>query len=166
MKHPEVGNIYCKKSSTQVKSKAGSTTYVYVDEDGLVIPIDKKLVESTSAEENKPMTKLQAPQMVRVHRWVSPVVGDFVTVPEDHGTDAQLRSWGYKDKIFQYEAYLTRPEGGNVTTVNCWEMPNCKEFIIILVCLANPGKSRRVATFDRRADSKTDQKRSRTKNRI
>jgi hypothetical protein len=72
-----------------------------------------------------------AQQMVNVDRWVSPVVKDFISIPANKGTDEQIISWGYKDKRFQYRAYLTRPAGDNVAVVNRWEMPNCKEFILI-----------------------------------
>jgi hypothetical protein len=70
-------------------------------------------------------------QMVNVNRWVSPVTGDFTTIPENKSTDAALISWGYKGKIYQYQGYLTRPAGDNTTTVNRWEMGNCKEFIML-----------------------------------
>ena len=69
-------------------------------------------------------------QMVNVNRWVSPIVGDFTSIPENKGTDAQISSWGYKDKIYQYRAYLSKPIG-DATVVNRWEMPYCKEFILI-----------------------------------
>ncbi len=72
-----------------------------------------------------------AQKMVTVNRWVSPVVGDFVSVPENKGTDDQMISWGYKNKTFQYEAFPTKPAGNNVAVVNRWEMPGCKDFILM-----------------------------------
>ena len=70
-------------------------------------------------------------EMVDVNKWVSPVTKDFTTIPASKGTDAQLTSFGYTSKIFQFKAYLTRPSGTNVAVVNRWEMPNCREFILI-----------------------------------
>lgn len=72
-----------------------------------------------------------AQQRVKVNRWVSPVFKDFISIPENKSTDAQLISFGYKDKIFQYEAFLTIPAGNNVAVVNRWSHPNCGDFIII-----------------------------------
>lgn len=71
------------------------------------------------------------PRKVKVNRWVSPVVGDFVSIPENHATDEQLRSWGYKDKIFQYETMLDNPEDESSVAVYRWTMPNCREFILL-----------------------------------
>lgn len=68
---------------------------------------------------------------VKVNRWVSPVVGDFVTIPESHATDAQMASWGYKSKIFQYEAWLDNPGDEGTVAVYRWTMPNCNDFIIL-----------------------------------
>lgn len=76
-------------------------------------------------------SNLFAQQRVKVNRWVSPVFKDFISIPENKSTDAQLISFGYKDKIFQYEAFLTRPAGNNVAVVNRWSHPNCGDFIII-----------------------------------
>ena len=70
-------------------------------------------------------------QMVNVNRWISPVVGDFTSIPENKGTDAQITSWGYTGKIFQYQAYTSRPAGSSSTAVYRWEMGSCKEFILI-----------------------------------
>ncbi|MBK8878560.1 MAG: hypothetical protein IPN74_08440, partial [Haliscomenobacter sp.] len=77
------------------------------------------------------LSLINAQQMVDVNRWVSPVVGDFTTIPANKGTDAQITGWGYTNKIFQYKAYLTKPAGNNVAVVNRWEMPFCKDFILI-----------------------------------
>lgn len=72
-----------------------------------------------------------AQQRVRVNRWVSPVFNDFTSIPENKSTDAQLMAAGYKSKIFQYEAFTSRPLGDNVAVVNRWVMPSCKDFILI-----------------------------------
>ncbi len=131
MTHPDYGKVYCDEAQAKLK-KGRKTQYFYIDEDGIAVPLDQKLVETVPEGGKVPDSKVPAtPQMVRVNRWVSPVVGDFVTIPEDKSTDAALLSWGYKDKIFQYQAFLSRPAGDNVATVNRWEMPNCKDFILI-----------------------------------
>jgi len=70
-------------------------------------------------------------QMVNINRWVSPIFKDYTSIPENKGIDAQIASWGYTGKIFQYRGFLTPPDEYNSTGVNRWEMPNCKEFIII-----------------------------------
>lgn len=74
---------------------------------------------------------VQAQQMTNVNRWISPVFGDFTSIPESKSTDAQLMAAGYKSKIFQYRAFLTRPSGNNIAIVNRWIMPKCRDFIII-----------------------------------
>lgn len=74
---------------------------------------------------------ITAQQRVKVNRWASPVFGDFTSIPESKSTDDQLIAAGYTSKIFQYEAFLTRPAGNNVAIVNRWEMPYCKDFILI-----------------------------------
>ncbi len=68
---------------------------------------------------------------VKVNRWVSPVVGDFVSIPESHATDAQMKAWGYGDKIFQYAAPVNNPRAEQAVAVYRWTMPNCKEFILL-----------------------------------
>lgn len=73
----------------------------------------------------------EAQQMVQVSRWVSPVIGDFVSIPSNKGTDAQISNWGYTNKIYQYDAYLSKPPGENIAIVNRWVIPNCKEFVTI-----------------------------------
>lgn len=83
------------------------------------------------AKATKLATTTVAPRMVRVNRWVSPLFDGFTSIPESQSTDSQLTGSGYKDKTFQYEAFLTRPEGDNVAVVNRWGMPNCKDFILI-----------------------------------
>ena len=131
MTHPDYGKVYCNEAQTKGQ-KGSRTTYFYIDEDGIAVPIDKSaVVQAPEGEKQSASKAAQPPQVVRINRWVSPVVGDFVTIPEDKSTDAALLSWGYKDKIFQYQAFLTRPEGENVAVVNRWEMPNCKDFILI-----------------------------------
>ncbi len=150
MTHPDYGKVYCKDAadtgSKPTKSQRGSAstkTYYYIDEDGIATPLDRKLVEPAPEKEKEKLPEpkaVPAPQMVRVNRWVSPVFGDFVTIPEDKSTDAALRSWGYKDKIFQYEAFLTRPEGDNVAIVNRWEMPNCKDFVLMTEHMTSDAK--------------------------
>jgi len=77
------------------------------------------------------MSLINAQQRVKVNRWASPVFGDFTSIPESKSTDDQLIAAGYTSKIFQYEAFLTRPAGNNVAVVNRWEMPYCKDFILI-----------------------------------
>ncbi|TAF29720.1 MAG: hypothetical protein EAZ70_01130 [Runella slithyformis] len=72
-----------------------------------------------------------AQQTTVVNRWVSPVTKDFMSYPESAYTDQQLISWGYTQKTFQFEAYSERPDADNVTVVNRWTMPNCKESILI-----------------------------------
>jgi hypothetical protein len=67
----------------------------------------------------------------RIVRWVSPITGDFETLREDFNPDAQLQGWGYKDKLYQFSAYKTRPNGPNATVVNRWVMPNCAASIVI-----------------------------------
>jgi len=69
-------------------------------------------------------------QYVTVNRWVSPVFGDFVTVIQDHATDAQMKNWGYTKKIYQYSGWLNKP-APNAVAVYRWTMPNCKEFIVL-----------------------------------
>ncbi len=71
-----------------------------------------------------------APRTVSVSRWVSPVVGDFVSIPDNHATEAQMKSWGYTGKIYQYDAWLTSPGAGAVAVYR-WTMPNGKEFILL-----------------------------------
>ena len=73
----------------------------------------------------------QAQEMARIVRWKSPVTGDFETLREDFNTDAQLQSWGYQNKIYQFSAYKTRPNAPNATAVNRWVMPNCAASIVI-----------------------------------
>lgn len=65
---------------------------------------------------------------VRVVRWISPVIGDFESMREGRNSDAQLQSWGYKSKMYQYSAYGTR--GSGMIAVNRWTMPNCKVSIL------------------------------------
>ncbi len=72
-----------------------------------------------------------AQEMARIVRWKSPVTGDFETLREDFNTDAQLQSWGYQNKIYQFSAYKTRPNDPNATAVNRWVMPNCAASIVI-----------------------------------
>ncbi len=133
MTHPDYGKVYCNEA--QAKGKKGhKTSYFYIDEDGIAVPIDRGAVVKAPEEEKRPLSKGKAApalQMVRVNRWSSPVIQDFVTIPENQGTEAQLVAAGYITRIFQYEAFLTRPEGDNVAVVNRWEMGTCKEFILI-----------------------------------
>ena len=72
-----------------------------------------------------------AQKMVAINRWVSPITSDFTSIPSDKGTDEQITSWGYKTKIYQYDAYRIIVSKSNTAIVNRWEMPNCKEFILI-----------------------------------
>lgn len=73
----------------------------------------------------------QAQEMARIVRWKSPITGDFETLREDFNTDAQLQSWGYQNKTYQFSAYKTRPNDPNATAVNRWVMPNCAASIVI-----------------------------------
>ncbi|RCR66306.1 hypothetical protein [Larkinella punicea] len=73
---------------------------------------------------------VQAQDMVRIVRWISPVTGDFESMPEGRHTDAQLQSWGYKTKTYQYSAYKTRPSDPNAIAVYRWTMPNCAASIM------------------------------------
>ena len=72
-----------------------------------------------------------AQKLTTINRWISPVTKDFMSYPERIYTDQQLISWGYTQKTFQFEAYSERPDGDNVTVVNRWTMPNCKESILM-----------------------------------
>ncbi|WP_133299963.1 membrane dipeptidase [Larkinella punicea] len=74
--------------------------------------------------------RIQAQDMVRIVRWISPVTGDFESMPEGRHTDAQLQSWGYKTKTYQYSAYKTRPSDPNAIAVYRWTMPNCAASIM------------------------------------
>jgi hypothetical protein len=40
-------------------------------------------------------------------------------------TDAQLQSWGFASKLYQYSAWRTRPNDPNAIAVYRWTMPNC-----------------------------------------
>jgi hypothetical protein len=138
--HPDFGKIYCKK--TRLNKITETTTYFYIDEDGIAMPIDGKMLfpesEDYKAKGKKFIeSKIKSPKndftYVLVNRWVSPVVGDFVTLPASKATDEQLIAWGYNSKIFQYYGlnFTDKPTDLNIIAVNRWEMPNCKEFIII-----------------------------------
>ena len=72
-----------------------------------------------------------AQEMARIVRWKSPVTGDFETLREDFNADAQLQSWGYQNKTYQFSAYKSRPNDPNATAVNRWVMPNCAASIVI-----------------------------------
>lgn len=134
MTHPEYGKVYCNKSETSGQKTKEATKYFYIDEDGIAVPLDKSAVVKASEGDKKPESKgkpTSSVQKVTVNRWLSPVFNDFTTIPESQSTVEQLVAAGYKTRVFQYQAFLTRPGGDNVAVVNRWEMPNCKEFILI-----------------------------------
>lgn len=72
-----------------------------------------------------------AQKLTTVNRWVSPVIKDFVSLPESIYTDQQLISWGYTQKTYQFKAYQDNLEAENLTAVYRWTMPNCKESILM-----------------------------------
>lgn len=47
-----------------------------------------------------------------VYRWTMPHCKESILIAEHEHTDAQMESWGYKDKLFQFYAYKTRPNDG------------------------------------------------------
>jgi hypothetical protein len=47
-----------------------------------------------------------------VYRWIMPNCKESILIAEHEHTDAQMQSWGYKDKLFQFYAYKTRPNDG------------------------------------------------------
>lgn len=47
-----------------------------------------------------------------VYRWIMPHCKESILIAEHEHTDAQMRSWGYHDKLFQFYAYKTRPNDG------------------------------------------------------
>jgi len=62
MTHPDYGKVYCKDAAdTGAKAKRGSekTTYFYIDEDGIAMPLDRKLV--VDEPEGKVKTNNQKP---------------------------------------------------------------------------------------------------------
>jgi len=62
MTHPDYGKVYCKDAAdTGAKTKRGSekTTYFYIDEDGIAMPLDRKLV--VDEPEGKVKTNNQKP---------------------------------------------------------------------------------------------------------
>jgi hypothetical protein len=69
--------------------------------------------------------------MVAINRWVSPIYGDWESIPESHVQDAILVNSGFKNKTFQYNAYLTRPSGADVTAVYRWTNPTCNMSILL-----------------------------------
>lgn len=87
---------------------------------------------STGIEESNRYKEMVAlTPKVQISRWVSPVTGDFTSIPNNKSTDAQLPNFGYKNKMFQYEAYNIKPYGTGAIAVYRWIMPNCKEFILV-----------------------------------
>ncbi|WP_373548108.1 hypothetical protein [Haliscomenobacter sp.] len=70
-------------------------------------------------------------QNVKINRWVSPVYGDWESIPANHVSDAVLLQNGYKTKTFQFEAYAVRPSGNNVIAVNRWTLPGCNTSILL-----------------------------------
>jgi len=69
------------------------------------------------------VTSNKGQRMVKVNRWVSPKIVDFITIPENIGNDAQLVAQEYYHKIFQYIAFLEKPTSEDIAAVNRWEMP-------------------------------------------
>ncbi|MBC7893440.1 MAG: hypothetical protein H7Y12_14585 [Sphingobacteriaceae bacterium] len=74
---------------------------------------------------------VQAQQTTAVNKWVSPVFNDFVSLPENQYADAQLESWGYTRKTYQFNALADDPGHDDGIAVNRWTMPNCKESILL-----------------------------------
>jgi hypothetical protein len=83
-----------------------------------------------NAQADDQFSFVDSERYVYVNRWVSPVFGDFVTVTQDHASDAQMTSWGYTKKTYQYSGWLYKP-APNAVAVYRWTMPNCKEFIVL-----------------------------------
>lgn len=50
--------------------------------------------------------------IVAVYRWTMPNCKESILIAEHEHTDAQMLSWGYRDKIFQFYAHRYRPTDG------------------------------------------------------
>jgi hypothetical protein len=61
-----------------------------------------------SAYRNRPSD----PNAIAVYRWTMPNCAGSIMFGEHELTDAQLQSWGYKDKEFQFWAFRRPPSDG------------------------------------------------------
>lgn len=93
------------------------------------IPFDGKEVVVSSFEVLVP-APLKTSDKIRVVRWISPVTGDFESMPEGRHTDQQLMSWGFKSKMYQFSGFRNRPTDSNAIAVYRWTMPNCSASIM------------------------------------
>ena len=112
---------------------SSSALPIVITEDSNQAIFTRPAPENTSAQ-NETLIKAAysiPPPDVKVVRWKSPITGDFETLREDFNADAQLQSWGYQNKTYQFSAYKSRPNDPNATAVNRWVMPNCAASIVI-----------------------------------
>jgi hypothetical protein len=74
-----------------------------------------------------------------VNRWVMPHCRESILIAEHEISDAQLESWGYTDKLFQFYAYRTRPnDGQKYKAVYRWinakpQGDPCRDFTLTVV---------------------------------
>lgn len=134
-KHADFGMIY-KKAATR---KGEKSTYVYVDEDGIVTPIEASVLSGKETDtkkvaapvKNEPMPLPTADRPV--YRWISPFLGDWLSIQPGFISDLTLINTGYKNKTFQYNAYqyLPLPDYPDATAVYSWNMPKCPNCFIM-----------------------------------
>jgi hypothetical protein len=64
MTHPDYGKVYCKKA----QNKGERTTYYYIDEDGIAIPLDGQVVNPTAKKQDRPPSVSQPYAMPKMSR--------------------------------------------------------------------------------------------------
>jgi len=69
------------------------------------------------------------PSMVAVYRWWQPSDQDWVDVVEGQPSDAQMQSWGYTSRTFQWYAYAT--EQPDTVAVYRWWQPTDRDWVTL-----------------------------------
>ena len=80
---------------------------IYTDQQLISWGYTKKTYQFKAFQDNLGVENLTA-----VYRWTMPNCKESILIAEHEHTDAQLESWGYRDKLFQFYAYQTRPNDG------------------------------------------------------
>ena len=68
-------------------------------------------------------------EMVEVSRWWHPADKDWIDMPAGMATDAQMATWGYQTKTFQYYAFPTQRTG--TVAVYRWWHPTDKDWLTV-----------------------------------